>query len=412
MTYLSLAAAIFEFAGLVVRLWIAKSSLLRAASVQRALPLPLILLVLAGCAADPGIERAGGHPVATYTASSGLVPLAFGSQSLPEMPPVSQTDAIAAFSTPILPSALVEDPLPPKDLWDRMRRGFKLPPLAHPLVEAHESRLRSARYFEMRVERLRLYLPLVVAEVERRGLPMELALLPLVESALNCHAASAAAAVGCWQFLDGTARDMSLRISSPDLLLPIEAAERLSPALAAHQGPMASWKPVQTQGHATVLQLALLHRTSEQTLRQANAIPVGQKPGPGSTLLVPGGALSDLHQRVDEQLIASARQHLLPEVVRLWLHARRRDTLTLIAKRIDISLASLIRWNPQVPPARSIKMGTQVMVMIAPEEQDQVLRRATSRTRVAASARARSQESSKSPVAAAATSKRPGLQRS
>lgn len=114
----------------------------------------------------------------------------------------------AAESLALLPEPEVDD------LWSRMRRGFKLPALRHPLVDEHLNRLRRTRYFHQRAVRVRLLLPLVVAEVERQGLPMELALIPLVESALNCQATSPASAHGCWQFMPVTAKDHALVISA------------------------------------------------------------------------------------------------------------------------------------------------------------------------------------------------------
>lgn len=100
------------------------------------------------------------------------------------------------------------------DLWSRMRRGFNLPAMQHARVDSFVKRFRDSRYFHLKADRIRLLMPLVVAEVERQELPMELALIPLVESALNCQATSSAAAHGCWQFMPLTAKDHDLVISA------------------------------------------------------------------------------------------------------------------------------------------------------------------------------------------------------
>jgi hypothetical protein len=61
------------------------------------------------------------------------------------------------------------------------------------------------------VERSRLYLFHVVEELELRGMPTELALLPYIESAFNPQAVSSAKAAGMWQFMPGTGRDFHLK---------------------------------------------------------------------------------------------------------------------------------------------------------------------------------------------------------
>ncbi|MFL2838074.1 MAG: transglycosylase SLT domain-containing protein, partial [Pseudohongiellaceae bacterium] len=57
------------------------------------------------------------------------------------------------------------------------------------------------RYFDLITERASPFLFWIVAEIERRGLPMELALLPMVESTFNPAAHSRQNAVGLWQFV-------------------------------------------------------------------------------------------------------------------------------------------------------------------------------------------------------------------
>jgi len=93
----------------------------------------------------------------------------------------------------------------PADLWERLRQGFAIPDLGSPLVAVHEAWY-AARPELLRgiLGRARRYLHYIVEEVERRGLPMELALLPAVESGFNPMALSSAQASGLWQFIPGT----------------------------------------------------------------------------------------------------------------------------------------------------------------------------------------------------------------
>ena len=60
-------------------------------------------------------------------------------------------------------------------------------------------------------DRSRLYLFHIVEEIEKRGLPTELALLPMVESAFNPMAYSRAHASGLWQFIPGTGKRYDLK---------------------------------------------------------------------------------------------------------------------------------------------------------------------------------------------------------
>jgi membrane-bound lytic murein transglycosylase D len=66
-------------------------------------------------------------------------------------------------------------------------------------------------YMQRMMERARLYLYYIADEVEKRGMPMEIALLPAIESAYKPHAYSRARAVGLWQFMPGTGRLYGLK---------------------------------------------------------------------------------------------------------------------------------------------------------------------------------------------------------
>ena len=65
-------------------------------------------------------------------------------------------------------------------------------------------------YLQRIFERSKLYLYHIVEEIEKRGLPTELALLPMVESAFNPMAYSRAHASGLWQFIPGTGKRFEL----------------------------------------------------------------------------------------------------------------------------------------------------------------------------------------------------------
>jgi membrane-bound lytic murein transglycosylase D len=97
------------------------------------------------------------------------------------------------------------------DLWQRIRAGFSMPDLTGPLVNAQVAWYTARPEYLKRVfERSRRYLFHIVEEIEKRGLPTELALLPLVESSYNPMAYSRAHASGLWQFIPGTGRRYDL----------------------------------------------------------------------------------------------------------------------------------------------------------------------------------------------------------
>ncbi len=100
------------------------------------------------------------------------------------------------------------------DVWQRIRSGFAIDEAAsrNPLVGLHESWFAARPENVLRlVERSRPYLFHIVEELDRRGMPMEIALLPMIESAYNSAALSHASASGIWQFMPATGRHYGLR---------------------------------------------------------------------------------------------------------------------------------------------------------------------------------------------------------
>jgi len=101
---------------------------------------------------------------------------------------------------------------PPDDLWQRMRNGFAMPNLESPLVADRQAWYLNRPDLLRRVfQRSRRYLYHIVAELERRGMPTELALLPIVESSFNPLAYSPARALGMWQFIPSTGKTYNLQ---------------------------------------------------------------------------------------------------------------------------------------------------------------------------------------------------------
>lgn len=191
----------------------------------------LATLLMVGCAQVPPLAGAeSGRPAAVsvgqaVTASAAVLPIAEppagGKVSIPARTtePAQQAAGVvvpasdAVAPTASWPRGLTRDLYEAPDTWGRLRRGFKMAPLAHPLADQHARRFASTSFLEQRADRLRLYLPIIVAEIDKRGMPLELALLPLVESALNPHARSPVGALGTWQFMQPTGERFGLRSS-------------------------------------------------------------------------------------------------------------------------------------------------------------------------------------------------------
>ncbi|MEZ5717214.1 MAG: transglycosylase SLT domain-containing protein [Burkholderiaceae bacterium] len=139
--------------------------------------------------------------------------------------PPPPAEAPAAPHTPLIPSgplrpiasaqATGQQVMPlftPSDLWDRIRRGFAMPDLQHELVQDREQWYATRpEYMQRMTERSRKYLFHIVEELERRGMPTELALLPYIESAFNPQAVSTAKAAGMWQFMPATGNYFDLK---------------------------------------------------------------------------------------------------------------------------------------------------------------------------------------------------------
>ncbi|MCR4297567.1 MAG: transglycosylase SLT domain-containing protein, partial [Gallionella sp.] len=106
---------------------------------------------------------------------------------------------------------LPDNELATGDLWVRIRNGFAMRDLDSKLVAKHEQWYASRPDYVARMtERARRYLYYITEEVERRGMPSEIALLPMIESAFNPGAYSTARASGIWQFIPSTGKNFGM----------------------------------------------------------------------------------------------------------------------------------------------------------------------------------------------------------
>ena len=100
----------------------------------------------------------------------------------------------------------------PNDLWERIRKGYKMPNLETDLVvDRTQWYAAKTDYLQRMGDRSSKYLFHIVEELEQRNMPSELALLPFIESAFNPQAVSSARASGMWQFMPATGKSFDLK---------------------------------------------------------------------------------------------------------------------------------------------------------------------------------------------------------
>lgn len=123
-------------------------------------------------------------------------------------PPAADVIEVADHTPRVLTLDLTRDA---NDIWDRIRRGFGMPDLdSDRVAERQLFYLNRPAFLKKVFQRGGRYLWHIVDELERRGMPTELALLPMVESSFDPMAYSHAHASGLWQFIPSTGRNFNL----------------------------------------------------------------------------------------------------------------------------------------------------------------------------------------------------------
>ena len=172
--------------------------------------LAAFILLLAGCASVPPDTSALPAP------PQDPAPVAHRDTppppATPHHEPVYPSGSLAPITQQDTAPRSVAQQAVPADLWERIRKGFAMPDLESNLVPGREQWYAARpQDLENMAERSRMYLFHIVEEIERRGLPTELALLPFIESAYNPQAYSRARAAGMWQFIPSTGKLYQLK---------------------------------------------------------------------------------------------------------------------------------------------------------------------------------------------------------
>ncbi len=182
------------------------------------LSLPLVALSLAGCAGtttltakDPEtqvVAHAGAvtpsstaHPeTSSRRRQSGRADTASAPKTTDATPADSSANSAAMIAAPS------------GDLFERLRTGFQLEDVDQPAIDRELNWFaNNPAYLERVWGRAELYMHYIVEELDRRKMPRELALLPVIESAFEPYAYSKASAAGLWQFIPGTGTKYGLK---------------------------------------------------------------------------------------------------------------------------------------------------------------------------------------------------------
>jgi membrane-bound lytic murein transglycosylase D len=168
----------------------------------------LLSTTLAACSSTPSkpnvqppaTEQAATAPLAAPVAHDPVADAATN-QALAEAPPAAPKNAEEAVA-----SAVAE-----QDLLNRIRAGFAMSDADNVIIDREVAWFaRNPDYLDRTFRRAERYLYFIVEELEARKMPMELALLPIVESAFNPVALSHARAAGLWQFIPSTGKRYGL----------------------------------------------------------------------------------------------------------------------------------------------------------------------------------------------------------
>ncbi len=160
----------------------------------------LIVLFAAGCASvSDGPEQAG-TPKAGAGTTTATAP-GDARNAAERTGPATSGDS----------AATVVAPAPPATVWERIRRGYGIPGHSNDRVMAElRNYAGMGAYWERVSERSRPYIHHIVETLDARDMPLELALLPVVESAYRPFAYSHGRAAGLWQFIPATGRHYGL----------------------------------------------------------------------------------------------------------------------------------------------------------------------------------------------------------
>jgi membrane-bound lytic murein transglycosylase D len=183
---------------------------------MRHICLTSVILLISACAHTPAERSTAPIAQAAQPLPTGAMLPEGPSSTYPTAPtpPSAQSPFVVEPSAPAEPTQVAGlTPAQYSDLFDRIRAGFKLDD--HPEQSGIDQQLdgfaSNPEYLQRAFGRSELYLYHIVTQLEARGMPLEIALLPVVESAFEPYAYSRARASGLWQFVPDTGSRFGLK---------------------------------------------------------------------------------------------------------------------------------------------------------------------------------------------------------
>ena len=152
---------------------------------------------------------------ATAAAATHAEPAGPASEIRAELAAAAQGETTVIDTGPTIDATNTVAGLTPEqypDVFDRIRAGFQLEDVESRQIDTQLVYFaNNPQYLERVFGRASLYMHHIVQEIEARNMPLELALLPVVESAFEPFARSWVAAHGLWQFMPGTGERFGLK---------------------------------------------------------------------------------------------------------------------------------------------------------------------------------------------------------
>lgn len=168
-------------------------------------PAPVVKAETAPATKIPAVKPAAtlstAHPAPSLSSDPKIIVIPSGDRAADQQP-------LGIFSAALSHDLTIDQ----ENLWERIRNGFNMPAVPGPVVAEYEQWY-TARpdYLKRMVDRSKRYLHYIVEQVERRNMPTEIALLPMIESAFNPTAYSRSHASGIWQFIPSTGKYFGLQ---------------------------------------------------------------------------------------------------------------------------------------------------------------------------------------------------------
>jgi membrane-bound lytic murein transglycosylase D len=121
-------------------------------------------------------------------------------------------EPVLTLISPVHGIEMFSSPARAEDVLSRLRAGFELTyEDNHRTAAELKWFVKHPEYLNRVFTRAQRYLPYILSELERRDMPLELALLPIVESAYDPFAYSHGRAAGLWQMIPGTAKRFGVK---------------------------------------------------------------------------------------------------------------------------------------------------------------------------------------------------------